>query len=305
MNPKWWPIVWLLITVAVLVNPFPVFHRFSRAWLFRRFGKLMFPGIGMVKFSDFWLGDQMTSLGFVFGSLPLFVCTYTTGFQPDWSDKCGNKTNIWLGAFVLAALPLLIRLVQSMRRFADSGLHTHLLNAGKYGLGVASQLCYYLWRHHGGRGTLFFVWIIFNTIYVISAGSWDVWFDMSLLRRRAKHPWLRDELMYSDAVWSYWFAMLYNTLTRFAFVIYIPAVGPNDYLRSFIVSVLEITRRIMWNFFRLENEHIGNVDQYRATREVPLPYALENVEAHRRAETEDDDASVWETVGTTTAVASR
>lgn len=28
---------------------------------------------------------------------------------------------------------------------------------------------------------------------------------------------------------------------------------------------------------RLENEHLGNVDQYRVTREVPLPYPLETM----------------------------
>lgn len=27
---------------------------------------------------------------------------------------------------------------------------------------------------------------------------------------------------------------------------------------------------------RLENEHLGNVDQYRATRDVPLPYAFDS-----------------------------
>lgn len=26
---------------------------------------------------------------------------------------------------------------------------------------------------------------------------------------------------------------------------------------------------------RLENEHLGNIDQYRVTREVPLPYAFD------------------------------
>ena len=27
---------------------------------------------------------------------------------------------------------------------------------------------------------------------------------------------------------------------------------------------------------RLENEHLGNMDQYRATREVPLPYSFDD-----------------------------
>ena len=28
---------------------------------------------------------------------------------------------------------------------------------------------------------------------------------------------------------------------------------------------------------RVENEHLGNVDQYRVTREVPLPYSIDDV----------------------------
>lgn len=37
---------------------------------------------------------------------------------------------------------------------------------------------------------------------------------------------------------------------------------------------------------RLENEHIGNTDQYRVTREVPLPYTRE------QDGDSDDEASV-------------
>jgi hypothetical protein len=37
------------------------------------------------------------------------------------------------------------------------------------------------------------------------------------------------------------------------------------------LGVIEVLRRGQWNFLRMENEHHGNVDQYRATRDVPLP----------------------------------
>ena len=39
---------------------------------------------------------------------------------------------------------------------------------------------------------------------------------------------------------------------------------------------------------RLENEHIGNMDQYRVTREVPLPYTIPE-------EAEDDQSSASST----------
>jgi len=54
-------------------------------------------------------------------------------------------------------------------------------------------------------------------------------------------------------------------------------------VRTFIGGFLEVLRRWQWNFYRLENEHLGNMDQYRATREVPLPYALNDRNA------DDDD----------------
>lgn len=74
-------------------------------------------------------------------------------------------------------------------------------------------------------------------------------------------------------------------------------------VRSFIAGFLEMLRRLQWNFCklnpvphlppgltsfsldRLENEHLGNMDQYRVTREVPLPYAFND----RSREDDSDD----------------
>lgn len=43
-------------------------------------------------------------------------------------------------------------------------------------------------------------------------------------------------------------------------------------LRGFVVAVLELLRRIQWNSFRVESEHLGNLDAYRITRTIALPY---------------------------------
>ena len=40
---------------------------------------------------------------------------------------------------------------------------------------------------------------------------------------------------------------------------------------------------------RLENEHIGNTDQYRVTREVPLPYSFDEVEHESDDEADEDE----------------
>lgn len=75
---------------------------------------------------------------------------------------------------------------------------------------------------------------------------------------------------------------------------YLPTRGLPFEVRTFVVAILEMARRWQWNFrkphslshlaagsdrdnsVRLENEHLGNIDQYRATRDVPLPYAFDS-----------------------------
>ncbi|KAI3761968.1 hypothetical protein L1987_52391 [Smallanthus sonchifolius] len=44
----------------------------------------------------------------------------------------------------------------------------------------------------------------------------------------------------------------------------------------FWIRVLQIIRRGLWNFFRLENEHLNNVGKFRAVKSVPLPFSYEN-----------------------------
>ncbi|KAK9189146.1 hypothetical protein WN944_020552 [Citrus x changshan-huyou] len=48
-----------------------------------------------------------------------------------------------------------------------------------------------------------------------------------------------------------------------------------------IVASLEIIRRSIWNFFRLENEHLSNVGKYRAFKSVPLPFNDDEDEGER------------------------
>jgi hypothetical protein len=40
---------------------------------------------------------------------------------------------------------------------------------------------------------------------------------------------------------------------------------------------------------RLENEHLGNMDQYRITREVPLPYSFDEIQPETDVGDEDDE----------------
>lgn len=43
---------------------------------------------------------------------------------------------------------------------------------------------------------------------------------------------------------------------------------------------------------RLENEHLGNMDQYRVTREVPLPYSVDDIGEDSAGEDDMDEEAI-------------
>jgi hypothetical protein len=48
---------------------------------------------------------------------------------------------------------------------------------------------------------------------------------------------------------------------------------------------------------RLENEHLGNMDQYRITREVPLPYSFDEMHPETDVGDEDDAPQIRKSLG--------
>ncbi|KAI9065265.1 EXS-domain-containing protein [Trametes sanguinea] len=268
----------------------------SRWWLVKNVSKLLTSGMHRVEFADFWMGDQFCSLVFTLSNLYYVGCVYATGIDDTWRRCTSNPGPRWGIAFLLASLPLLVRLVQSVKRWVDSRLITHLINGGKYGAGIIYYLFYFLWREQGmaylfcgKRGPIFVVWCVFATNYSLYAGAWDLLMDWSLLKPHAPYPLLRPNLLYNNTIPFYYFAIVTNILIRFIWVFYIPENGPDFIIRTFIAGLLEALRRWQWNFLRLENEHLGNIDQYRVTREVPLPYSYDEPSHDSDNEDEDDD----------------
>lgn len=93
------------------------------------------------------------------------------------------------------------------------------------------------------------VFAVVNSSYSL---TWDLLFDWNLLKRRAKYPFLRETLGYKPVAW-YYVAVVADSILRFSWFLYIfDAAALSLPMRGWIVGFLEITRRWMWNFFRLE-----------------------------------------------------
>ncbi|OAP08007.1 hypothetical protein AXX17_AT2G02210 [Arabidopsis thaliana] len=125
-----------------------------------------------------------------------------------------------------------------------------------------------IWRLLGG---------ITSAMAVVFCTYWDLVYDWGLLNRTSKNPWLRDNLLIPHKE-VYVLAMILNVVLRFAWmqtVLDIKFESMHTQTVVAVVASLEIIRRGIWNFFRLENEHLNNVGKYRAFKAVSLPFNYE------------------------------
>ncbi|KAL4875978.1 EXS family-domain-containing protein [Aspergillus karnatakaensis] len=122
----------------------------------------------------------------------------------------------------------------------------------------------------------FITFALLNAVY---CSVWDLAMDWSLGNVYAKHPLLRETLAFRR-VWVYYTAMVIDVIVRFNWIFY--AIFAHDMqhsaVLSFVVAFSEICRRGMWTIFRVENEHCTNVLLFRASRDVPLPYAVSSTD---------------------------
>lgn len=227
------------------------------------------------------MADELNSLVYSIQNIMLMACVYDKKW-PGAATPNVCKTGTTWPYGLLAALPPLSRLIQCLKRYHDSGLYIHLINAGKYCSSILSACLFVYWRSRSNPfdGAPFIVWVIFATISSIYTSAWDLIVDWSLLRPGCRG--LRRDLGYASRTW-YYFAMVSNVLIRFIWVWYLPDHARLTKLRSWVFAMCEMLRRWQWNFFRVETEHLGNADAYRVTREIPLPYRSV------KDESEDDD----------------
>ncbi|KAJ2552406.1 Signal transduction protein [Coemansia sp. RSA 1933] len=266
--------VLLSVLFGLFLAPVDAFYWSSRRWLIKSLWRLLLSGFYRVEFRDFFLGDEMCSLTYTFSMFLMFGCASANRWT-DLDDVC-NTTQWWSNAAFLM-LPNLLRLLQCLRRFRDSGdAFPHLANGGKYLSTIIT-----IWLASSNRivgGTAWrSVWVASAIINSCFTSLWDLLMDWGLFESRSKHRFLRSELKF-ERIWVYYVAIVVDVLLRF---FWITQISPNFFsfghqfhqaTMAYIAAVFEVLRRFSWNFFRVENEHISNCGQFRATTDIPLPF---------------------------------
>eukprot|EP00057_Strongylocentrotus_purpuratus_P033854 XP_793026.4 PREDICTED: xenotropic and polytropic retrovirus receptor 1 homolog [Strongylocentrotus purpuratus] len=245
-----------------------------------------------VGFADFWLADQLNSLTCVLLDMEFLICYYSC--EVSWV-KNGQCKLSCLSSYshairaVVACLPAWFRFAQCLRRYRDTKkAFPHLVNAGKYSTTffvVLFSALVHIRRdqdlhEHFYQDPLYCLWIFSAFCSSCYTLTWDIKMDWGLLEKKSYNKLLRDEIVYPEK--AYYFAMVEDLVLRFIWSVNNTVGqmdigrGRNGLIISTILCFLEVIRRFIWNFFRLENEHLNNCGQFRAVRDISIKPAKED-----------------------------
>ncbi|KAI1000348.1 hypothetical protein K3495_g7847 [Podosphaera aphanis] len=286
----YWPVVLVSVTMSLLFLPAPTTFYRSRRWLLYTHWRLLLAGVYPVEFRDFFMGDIYCSLTYVMANIEVFFCLYIHHWGRP--KQCGSSYSSFLG--FLTTLPGIWRSFQCIRRYYDSGnMFPHLANFGKYLSTIAFYTTLSLYR----RDRIYPKLIIFlaaasvNTVYTY---IWDILMDWSLFQPNTKTMFLRDVRGLRNP-WWYYIAIILNAFLKLTWIFYafFPEGVGHSSLVTFIVALVEVTRRGIWVFFRVENEHCSNIENFKASRSLSLPYTTmtESQNENERPERPEEEHS--------------
>jgi len=234
------------------------------------------------KFGDILLADALTSYAKVLGDMFISTCML---FSPKTASTA--KPNRGCGGAYLVPLiisiPSIIRLRQCLIEYLRVRRHPttatgwggqHLANALKYSSAFpviilsALQRGYDPNKFHMSEAGLFRLWMLFVFINSFYSFYWDVakdWdlslFSKSRTRNDPEHPWGLRHHRYFHAPELYYIAIVVDFLLRCTWSFKLsPHLDHFNDLEGgiFLMELLEVVRRWMWIFFRVETECVRN-----------------------------------------------
>ncbi|XP_064416000.1 solute carrier family 53 member 1 isoform X3 [Latimeria chalumnae] len=222
------PIILYGLMVLFFINPTKSLYYKSRFWLLKLLFRVFTAPFHKVEFADFWLADQLNSLGMILMDLEYMICFYC--FELKWEKECSQIPNV-----------------------KDEQGH----------------------KDRDAANVYFYLWIVFSIISSCYTLIWDLKMDWGLFDRNAgENTFLREEIVYPQKAY-YYCAIIEDTLLRFAWVVHVSLTSMNvltdagDIIAT-VCAPLEVFRRFVWNFFRLENEHLNNCGEFRAVRDISV-----------------------------------
>lgn len=283
-------ISWITVIVLVVSILYPRvisnFHSDGRG----RFSKILHRILlgrldSEYRLCDVLTADVLTSYGKTLVDLSITVCSLlhrnTCIGMPD--RQCGGHYMVPL----VSAIPFLIRFRQCMGEYLQTSQKIHLFNALKYFSAFPVIIFSALQRRFASDPanddsilsdtTLWNLWVLSVIVNSTYSFIWDITFDWDLALLRSKEA-LRvgglRPVLYFSSKHLYYIAILIDYLLRFSWSIKMSSHWYEVTDREgglFVLSLLEVFRRWVWIFFRVESEWVKSIRS--------LNYAMDETES--------------------------
>ncbi len=274
------------ITALPAALPAPVIWSKSRLWMGKTLSRVFSAPLVPVHFADFFVADEMCSLAV---SWQFWAWSGLYALNSQKYSKFPSQTAF---IYLLPIVPFLIRFLQCLRRFRDSQRRLNLFNAFKYSLSILAFSFRALFAS--------FNWTSFLSVadlLAVTAGLfslyWDLVMDFGLLQSRSfsKNFLLRSQLAFSSR-FVYYAIMICDCLARLLFLWPLLCRLFHWQVRVEMIlswGVVEVIRRFLWNFLRLEYEHLNNCDAFHALHDLEWPL-LRTADLYYREEQEEAES---------------
>ncbi|KAK7368160.1 hypothetical protein VNO80_10183 [Phaseolus coccineus] len=268
------PLILVLLVLLITFCPLNIIYRSSRFFFIRCLFRCICAPFFTVRFADFFLADQLTSQFQAFKSVDLYICYYGLGEDSRRQKKCQSRGIYNVQYFIVGIIPYWFRLAQGMRQFYEEGDINRAFNSLNYLSTIIAMVFRTAFELKKGSSWKVLA-LVTSAIAVLQNTYWDIVKDWGLLQRLSKNPCLRDKLILPHRS-VYLIAMVVDIALRMSWMQLVFEMDWSPLHKVAIITVtscLEIIRRGIWNFFRLENEHLNNVGNYRAFKSVPHPFS--------------------------------
>ncbi|OCK75967.1 EXS-domain-containing protein [Lepidopterella palustris CBS 459.81] len=286
------PNLYLLLLVVGFVAPLPFLSRSGRSRTLSTLKRISIGGLaeaGDGKFGDILMADALTSYAKVLGDLFVALCMF---FSSSHVSSTGKPDRACGGAFVvpfIICVPSLIRLRQCLIEFLrarrgnrraggvmgrDGWGGVHLANALKYASAFpviilsALQRGYDIEKIGVGETGLFRMWLLAVLLNSAYSFYWDVARDWDLtlfsppsLRRSPDYPYGLRRHRYFHVPALYYAAIGVDLVLRCTWSLKLsPHLDHFNDLEGgiFAMEVMEVWRRWVWVFLRVETEWVRN-----------------------------------------------